>query len=89
MKIKTTAEIASSGHKYIRVNHNQLLKALHNQGICDQCNKHMFSGYIIPIKNGCYCRECFVNWQKDAVLNKEDIDMENTRTIWFLEQLNN
>lgn len=82
------AQQTGKGHKFIKVSLKEMTGPLRGLGICDQCCKAMFEGYLIPVLNSAYCKECFDEWQGRAVYYKDDEFYENMKTEHFLEALN-
>jgi hypothetical protein len=78
-------EYTPKGHKYIKVTRTQMVGVLHGLSICDNCCKAMDHGYLIPVLNSCYCKDCFEQWKNNTMFYEEDIDYENLKTKYFLK----
>lgn len=85
---KKTAKQTKNGHKYIEVSIKEMIFSLFSIGICDTCCKRMSEGYLIPVLNTIYCKECFEEWQERAEYHEEDKFYEDMKTEHFLEVLN-
>lgn len=76
------------GHKYIEVSLKQMVGPLKGLGICDSCCvTQMSTGFLIPVLNSVYCKECFDQWNSEAKFYKEDVDYENMKTQQFVHVL--
>ncbi len=60
-------------------------------GICDKCGKQhpvdYKTGYLVPVLNRWYCKECFVPFAKDAEFYEEDIWFEKDMMTRYEKQL--
>lgn len=45
-------------------------------GICDDCGKHAYHGYLVPVLNHYQCPECFKDWSSRAKYYPEDVPFE-------------
>lgn len=82
------AEQTTKGHKFIKVSLKEMTGPLRGLGICDSCCKAMFEGYLIPVLNSAYCKNCFDEWQERATWYEEDKFYEDMKTAHFLSILN-
>lgn len=76
------------GAAYIELNNEEIINKLHGLAICDSCNaKNMQNGYLIPILNSVYCKECFDKWASRSKLYSEDEAYELDKISAFSEVL--
>lgn len=84
-----TIQKTKNGHNYIEVTLFDITHKLHGLGICDSCCGLARDAKLIPVLNSVYCSDCFENWAKRAKNYPEDRDYENSKTLYFMEMLNN
>ena len=79
----------NKGHKYIEVSYDEMTLKLNGMGICDSCSplKEMKHGYLIPVLNSVYCKDCFNEWKDRAEYYPEDVEYESLKTESFLRAL--
>lgn len=79
-----------AGHAYFHVSLDEMINKLNGMGICDGCSplNEMSSGFLIPVLNRVYCKECFSEWASAAEFYEEDIEYEKSKTQIFLKALN-
>lgn len=52
-------------------------------GICDRCNTLPARGYLIPILNRYYCKECYERWSETAIYYPEDLWVEEKNSKYY------
>ena len=87
-----TNEVKKSKHNinYIEVDYDDMTLKLGGGGICDSCSplKEINNGFLIPVLNSVYCKECFSEWESRAIRYEEDAAYEKQKTDMFLLALN-
>ena len=74
--------ITKSGYVAYKVSLEEL-KKINGGNICDFCNTEINNGYLIPVLNQFYCKECFENWQNNVDYYPEDIRIENSVSEYY------
>lgn len=67
------------GYYYAEVTKEEV-KKWGGLGICDSCGYPIFNksskGYLIWVLSGCWCEECFIDWQKRNISYEEDLKLQ-------------
>jgi len=92
--LKSKAEVAKNGYKYIKVDFLQIFQSLNGAAVCDSCGELTLKDFdkkearLIPVLNSIYCNKCFTKWECTAKHYNEDIQYENKKTDYYLKILN-
>ena len=54
-------------------------------GICDECCKHEYIGFYVPVLNRYMCEECFYDWANRCKFYEEDLWFEK-QNIEYVEE---
>ncbi len=52
-------------------------------GVCDECNCHAPTGYLVPVLNHYQCPECFEKWSNRATYYPEDTPVEQGTAAYY------
>ena len=66
------------GYVVYKATLTECVKITDGYGTCDNCNKNDLILYVIPVLNSAYCERCFKKWNEDSILNREDLEFENS-----------
>ena len=57
-------------------------------GICDECNKASFVGYLVCVLNHWMCQDCYDQWSKRAKYYPEDSAIEQRNYNRYMKVFN-
>ena len=76
-------EKTAKGHIFFKVTREQMINDIKGMGLCDNCNKPMQNGFLIPVLNSILCDSCFPSWCERATYYKEDEPYEIKKADYY------
>lgn len=75
------------GFKVIKIDNDELHKAIGSPGICDHCMEMPKEGYYVAVLNSWLCPECYHRWIKNATYYRDDKPIEERNYKYMTEML--